>query len=283
MVLNRRAVRECAGLGENFADKIALAFFGLVAPKINNAAPRGWRLISPLVPNLWLRPKRLNGLRLLIDPADWSQTVIFDEVFLKGSYDLTKVPFQPSVIIDCGAHIGLFSLLAKGTYPNAALIVYEPNRANAAFIRYQIAKNHLDVAFHESAVSTGSGELDFVAVNSHGGRLRGRGTEGVSLSGNRTYRVRVVDFCTELGRIKPTSLLLKMDVEGEERDLLPAILPSLPEETAIFFETHSGKPGWIEAERALSASGFQVEKISDRGLFCDGFACRTPDGVSRCH
>jgi len=283
MVLNRQAVRECAALGETFRDKITLGLFGLVAPTINNAGRRRWRLVSSLMPNVWLKPKRLRGLRLLIDPADWSQTMIFDEVFLKGSYDLTKVKFQPSVIIDCGAHIGLFSLLARSDFPNADLVIYEPNRGNASFIHNQIARNGLDAAFHQSAVSTASGELDFVAVNSHGGRLEGHETDGVSADRSPIYKVKVIDFCAELARLRPASLLLKMDVEGEERSLLPAILPCLPVQTAIFFETHSGQLGWREAERLLLASGFQVEKINDRGLYCDGFAERDARGTSKCH
>lgn len=282
-MLNRQAVRECAALGETFRDKITLGLFGLVAPTINNAGRRRWRLISSLLPNVWLKPRRLKGLRLLIDPADWSQTVIFDEVFLKGSYDLAKVKFQPDVIIDCGAHIGLFSLLARSNFPNADLVIYEPNRGNASFIHNQIAGNGLDAAFHQSAVSTCPGEVDFVAVNSHGGRLQGHGTDGVSSDRSSIYKVKVVDFCAELRRMRPASLLLKMDVEGEERNLMPAILPSLPLETAIFFETHSGQLGWRDAEELLMADGFRVEKISDRGMYCDGFACRDARGTGRCH
>lgn len=281
MVLNRQAVRECAALGSNLGDKVALGLFGLVAPTINNAGRRRWRLASRLIPNVWLRPRRLNGLRLLIDPTDWSQTVIFDEVFLKGSYDLAKVPFRPDVIIDCGAHIGLFSLLARSTFPGATLIAYEPNPANAVFVRAQIEKNKAGFRFHEAAVSTESGEMDFIVFNSHGGRLS---EAGKTTTGDiPMYRVRVVDFCTALQDIRPASLLLKMDVEGEERNLLPAIVPLLPRQTALFFETHAGAEGWKEAEALLAAAGFSVQQINARGLFCDGFASRGSNGDGQCH
>ena len=274
MVLNKQAVRECAGLGSLFRDQLMLGFFGLVAPKINNSPECKWRRLYNFIPKVWLKPKKLNGLRFLIDPADWSQTVIFEEIFLRSSYDLRKVTFIPNIIIDCGAHIGLFSLLAKSVFPNATVIAYEPNPVNAFFIRNQISKNKIDVTFHQLAVSTESTELNFVAINSHGGRLEGHGTDSCQSDTASVYEVKVIDFCAVVKDIRPESLLLKIDVEGEERNLLPALVPLLPQQTALFFETHSGETGWREAEQLLLSNGFQVENINARGLYYDGFACR---------
>jgi FkbM family methyltransferase len=274
MVLNKQAVRECAALAHLFRDQLVLGFFGFVAPKINNSPDCKWRRFCNFVPKVWLKPKKLNGLRLLIDPADWSQTVIFEEIFLRSSYDLRKVTFTPSVIIDCGAHIGLFSLLSKSVFPNATVIAYEPNPVNAFFIRNQISRNKIDVTFYQLAVSTESKELNFVAINSHGGRLEGHGTDGCQSDTAPVYEVEVIDFCAAVKDIQPESLLLKMDVEGEERNLLPALVPVLPRQTALFFETHAGEAGWREAEQLLLSTGFEVENINARGLYYEGFACR---------
>jgi FkbM family methyltransferase len=282
MVLNRQAVRECAALGNLFRDQLMLGLFGFVSPKINNSPECRWRRLSSFVPKVWLKPKKLNGLSLLIDPADWSQAVIFDEVFLRSSYDLRKVTFTPGTVIDCGAHIGLFSLLARSAFPNATVIAYEPNPDNASFIQHQISRNNAHIAFHQVAVSTESKKLNFVAINSHGGRLEGHGTDGAQSHTAPVYEVKVIDFCAALKDIGPESLLLKMDIEGEERNLLPALVPVLPKRTAIFFETHAGEAGWRQAERLLLSNGFQVENINARGPYYDGFACRGSDGVSRC-
>lgn len=166
---NRPSILEYASLGGGLADCLMLGMFGLIAPESNNSwLCRLGRRAHFVQRGIWLRPKKLGGLRLLIDPTDWSQTVIFEEVFLNSSYDLGKVKFTPDVVIDCGAHIGIFSLLARGKYPNAELIAYEPNRVNGEFIRRQIAKNRLDVSFNACAVSTESAKLSFVAINSHG-------------------------------------------------------------------------------------------------------------------
>ena len=71
------------------------------------------------VPLLSVQPQRLRGLRLTISPCDWSETVVFEELFLNSAYDLHLVRFQPTDVIDCGGHIGMFSLLASRHYPEA--------------------------------------------------------------------------------------------------------------------------------------------------------------------
>ena len=281
MIVNKQAVRECAALGSVLRDQLMLGFFGFVAPKINNSLECKWRRFYKFVPKLWLKPNKLNGLGLLIDPADWSQTIIFEEIFLLSSYDLRKVTFTPSVIIDCGAHIGMFSLLAKSAFPNATVIAYEPSPVNAFFIRNQISRNKIDIMFYQLAISTESTELNFVAINSHGGRLEGHGTDGCHSDTAPIYKVKVIDFCAAVQDIRAPSLLLKMDIEGEERNLLPALVPLLPQQTALFFETHAGEAGWRDAERLLISNGFQVENISARGMYYDGFASRASERASR--
>jgi FkbM family methyltransferase len=221
-----------------------------------------------------LKPRQLGGLSLLIDPGDWSQTVIFDEIFLAGGYELDKVPFSPGLILDCGAHIGMFTLLAKNRFPNAKLIAYEPNRENAGFIQSQIEKNKLDVIFINSAVSTEATELEFIALNSHGGRLANDNRGQFGDFDGATYKVKAVNLPEAFKEMRPESLLLKMDIEGEERSILPAIIPLFPQETALFFETHFGHEEWSEIDALLTANGFRVERTTDRGKFCDGFACR---------
>jgi FkbM family methyltransferase len=262
-------VARCASLGGNLQDKLFLALFGLIAPRQDRSRARWWRVFASAIPAFWVRPKPLNGFRLLINPTDWSQTVIFEEVFLQSSYDLTKVKFTPDVILDCGAHIGIFSLLARSTFPGARLTAYEPNPRNVRRIRCQISRNDLDMDLVESAVSIETKRLFFKAGrNSHAGVLLHDGSK------KGTYEVPVIDLPAALKQMQPASLLLKMDVEGEERSILPALVPILPRQSALFFETHAGEAGWREVEALLISNGFQVEKISVYGQCVNGFACR---------
>lgn len=269
-----RGVMQYASLGHHLRDKATLGLYRLISGSANSSRNREIGKIAKRSPMMWLRPSLLNGMRLLIDPTDASQTVIFDEIFLQESYDLSKVPFTPETIIDCGAHIGMFLLLAAVRFPHSRLIGYEPNPKNAALVQKQLWRNSLDVEFHQAAVSAAHGTARFVAINSHGGRLSGANQGPIPSSGFDEYIVEVLDLQAEIERIRPNALLLKMDIEGEERDVLPAIMQALPCKTALFFETHFGDAGWLEIQKLLNIHGFGVEQINSRGLYCDGFAFR---------
>ena len=269
-------IAKYASLGCSLLDKAALGWFGF-APLAANS--RRYRRISQLAsafPKMWLKPRQLRGLHLLIDPTDWSQVVIFDEIFLRSGYDMSKVDFIPDVIIDCGAHIGMFSLLAASTFPNASVVAYEPNPRNVMLAHEQVKRNKLHIDIRQAAVSTSSTKMEFASIvtNSHGGRLIHDVAPEIQHSKIETFVVEVVDLKSEIQKLKPDRLLLKMDIEGEERRVLPEIVPILPGRTALFFETHSGEPGWREIETLLRAHDFDVQQINARGEFFDGFALR---------
>jgi FkbM family methyltransferase len=206
---------------------------------------------------------------VLIHPADWSQTIIFDEIFVHHNYDLSKVPFEPSAVVDCGAHIGMFSLLAAANFPQANLYAFEPDPSNAEMIRRQVQANRLRVELFEAAVSTAAGEGSFILGNSHSGRL-----SGIAAPNSRRIQVRLIDFPDFVARLKGGRLLLKLDVEGAEDALVPILMSRLPSQCAVYFETHSGEAGWKSIATQFSANGFVVEQINSRGEFADGYACR---------
>ena len=267
MMLFRNNPFRYVHLGKSRGDRLAFMIFGFIAPPHNRSCNRCWRIFSRFVPMLWLRPIALGGRKVLIDPTDWSQTLIFDEIFIARTYEITQFGFVPETIIDCGAHIGMFSLVAAAAFPQANIVAFEPNPNNAAQIRKQISKNGLTVKLIESAVSINSSERYFHVSNSHHGRLVESHDEGA-------FQVSTTDLPEMLERLKPTNLLIKIDIEGEEEILLPAIVPLLPKDCAVFFETHSGIAGWEKIKCLLSENGFGVRQINARGLFYDGFASR---------
>jgi FkbM family methyltransferase len=268
MALDRKRIGQTVSLGANGWDKLRLFFFALMAPAQDGPQGRLRRKFGSLIPEIRVKPKQLNGAQLSINPNDWSQTVIFEEVFINNNYDLDKVKFIPDLIIDCGAHIGMFSLLARCKFPKARMVSYEPNPQNVGWVRRQIARNKLDIQLFDCAVSTEAKTFNFAWGNSHSGRLIHEASNGTH------YQVSAIDFPQAVKDLHPQSLLLKMDVEGEEELILPKLMPFLPQKSAMFFETHAGDDGWRKIEMLLKANGFQVEQINSRGLFCDGFAWR---------
>lgn len=67
-----------------------------------------------------------------------SDDAVFDQVFIRGDYDI-DFPFQPKLIVDAGAHIGLFSILMKSRFPESRLIAIEPDEENYAMLQSNLA------------------------------------------------------------------------------------------------------------------------------------------------
>jgi FkbM family methyltransferase len=253
--------------GDSMSARSKLWLLGLLAPVSPNDLRLAWT--KRFVPLLYVRPNRLGGLRLAICPSDWSETVIFEELFLSLGYDLNLVQFSPTHVIDCGGHIGMFSLLASNRYPHAKLRVYEPNPANFDRIQVNNRINGLSWECIAGAVSAADGQADLNVVNSHGSSL-----SESPMPAARSVHVRTYGLGGVIQALAPERLLLKLDVEGEERRMWPGLIPVLPETCAIFFETHHGREGWLLAENLLTKSGFVVRELNERGPFFDGFACR---------
>jgi hypothetical protein len=91
-------------------------------------------------------------------------------------------------------------------------------------------------------------------------------------------RVPVEDLRRVLATLAPERLLLKLDVEGEEAGLFPALLPHLPRHCAVFFEWHQGAESYARLESELRAAGFAAgavrEHVFDGVRYIDAFAQR---------
>jgi FkbM family methyltransferase len=234
-----------------------------------------------LLPELVIRPAPLGGLRLALNPLDLIHMGTFDEIVIDNAYDLRLVPFIPDQIFDCGGHIGLFSLLARSRYPMARLTIFEPNPHNVEWIRRQARLNAMNIEVVHAAVSISQGEADFVERdNSQSGHLvddtwkHSDWDEQIRGPPSRRYSVRLIDLPAMLLERRPERLLLKLDVEGEEARIIPALFDVLPQETALFFETHHGEAGWDRAKQQFTNHGFAVECRRSIEDCVDGFALR---------
>ena len=122
------------------------------------------------------------------------------------------------------------------------------------------------------------------AVSSFDGRsfLSGSGCGGTigCVDAERSQSVAVTDLLAFLVDISPQALLLKIDIEGEERELLPLLIPRLPKTCALFFEWHHKESAFGDIEASLSEQGFSVRRNRLRSapegcVYLDAFAIRT--------
>jgi FkbM family methyltransferase len=278
----RRARKESLAVGR--AVTLARSADGLRATPalflvgMAHATPARWAgslLRAGGVARLRLRPRRLQGYELVVDPSDGGHTCVVEEFFVPPvAYDLELITFTPSAVIDCGAHIGAFTLLARRRFPSAALTAFEPNPGNVEWLRDNVRRNHLTgVEVVPAAVSTAAGRslFRFTPNESEGGRLS---ESGLRRPGAAETEVTVVDLPAFVRRLAPASLLLKLDIEGEEERLMSPLLAALPRTCAIFFETHRGVEGWDAVRGALEAGAFSTRLLRQRDVFFDGLAVR---------
>jgi FkbM family methyltransferase len=223
---------------------IALSMFRTRPAEGSGVAARWARR---LLPYIWIRPAKLGGLSVRLDPSDLTQFVIFEEAFIEGVYRLDSVVFTPDAIIDCGAFEGYFSLLAASRFPGVPIIAFEPNDRNRSGLNTNVQRNHLAIDVRPSAVSTTDGMASF-SGGGCGGRLGAPTADSIV--------VPVVDLRRLIVELSAERLLLKLDIEGEEATLLPALMPVLPQQCAIFFEWHQGTEGYQRVVSLLSAHGF---------------------------
>lgn len=174
------------------------------------------------------------------------------ELVLQRIYD----PLPAGTVIDAGAHVGVFSLLAAQHADR--VVSLEPDPINFGVLELNVRLNKLDnleprcralwtepgeVAYHDSWHTTG-----------------GRVGPGGAL---RVQTATLDELVEELGPIS----LLKLDVEGAEEAVLPAAT-RLGEIDRIVAELHLTSPG---EERpmveALETAGFAVRLVPAADLY----------------
>jgi FkbM family methyltransferase len=214
-----------------------------------------------------LHPRMLGGLSVAVDPTSGAEVMAYDELFIEAVYDLSRVPFTPEVVLDCGAFSGWFSLLAASRYPGAKIVAFEPHPANYARTRENLTANRLEIETRNEALSDTEGELWFTG-SGMGGYLTTTGGEG-------DVAVHVVRFRDVVARLGSRRLLVKLDVEGEEERIVPDAVEALPQECAVFFETHRGEAGYRAVAEVFTRAGFRVEHSRTHGeKYFDAFAVR---------
>ncbi|EHN10416.1 methyltransferase FkbM family [Patulibacter medicamentivorans] len=133
--------------------------------------------------------------------------------------DVYPVAASDRVVVDVGANIGIFSVFALTRHPEVRVHAFEPVPENLAVLRGNLAPFGDRVTIHETAVAEQDGEVSF------GVEPTGRyGGIGVETAEQITVPTRAIagllrDVLDREGRID----VLKMDVEGLERDLLAAV------------------------------------------------------------
>lgn len=177
------------------------------------------------------------------------------EVFLERAYDLLSVTVSPTLIVDAGAHIGTFAVLAGLTFPSARLVSFEPDPENFRLLTRNVARNRVRADLQDLALSNFEGQTFLDGPSSMGRRI--------GATTGRLVPVRRLTKLIDLSRVE--RLLLKLDVEGAEWTILEDCAADLPESTIIFIETHRGDDDLKRLAQFSCRFGFSHEHTRDKG------------------
>jgi FkbM family methyltransferase len=238
----------CIRLGARWSDRLRLVaatldfhvanLAGLRSCECEVAVPYRVRLGTQAV-DLWLR--RRTG-----------DFFILHEIFTCAVYSIPEEwAGHVATVVDLGANVGLTTLFVAQTFPDARYVCVEPNPANAAVLRRNVAWLGERAEVIEVVVTDHSGQIAFDdARPSYDGHIAVSGQTG-----------RMVQCCTldeivtscDLDRID----LIKIDIEGAEREVVRSSAACLRKVKTIIIELH-GDYSLSDFEKDVTPLGFTV-------------------------
>ena len=185
---------------------------------------------------------------------------VFRQTYMWRELD-APFPFSPATIVDAGANIGVTTRYLARKFPGAQVISLEIDEANLALLRYntahlrQVTVRPMALWGHRARVTIenpGAETDGYRAVESRDGDIEAIGVEELlDESGIRTLD------------------LLKMDIEGGERDVF-SLSPErwLGRGRMILVELHERyRPGCVAAlERVIRAGHYRVTRSGEYHL-----------------
>lgn len=221
--------------------------------KLRRLGKREWRNYYRWLYRMKHTPRRKPGAVSIgarpVVYGDWAAFLgAYADIFCSELYRFRPEGDRPT-ILDVGANIGLATLWWKLHYPAARVLAVEADPKIYSMLETNVRTfGFADVQLLNAAAWTGSGVLKFSPDDSDGGRVSSEGIEvnAVSLA-ELIERFDTVDF-------------LKLDIEGGERTVLPAIEGSLRRVRTMFCEYHSsvGEPQRLdEVLHVINRAGFR--------------------------
>jgi FkbM family methyltransferase len=221
-------------------------------------------------------PSRVR-LSTLIHPVDVrlirADVSTFFQIFVNREYDFTQYPQGKRIsehyrsilssgrrplIVDVGANIGLASIFLASMYPEARVISVEPDVENFAILTGN-ASSYSSIRCVRGAVSDRSGKA---TLGNRKGGAAGYRLEEESGDGGVEVDIYTMDQIIEMGEGDEV-LIVKMDVEGEEKSIFRCAESWLPRTHLLIVEIHDWMLPGSGSSRALfrALSNLPIEYV----------------------
>lgn len=176
---------------------------------------------------------------------DWR---VFRGVFVRKDY---ATDYRDSVVVDVGAHRGLFAAFAmqEGC---ACVLAYEPDPINFSYLRRNtesLATSRQEVRIHPWAVGASSGTVQFYTYNESWSHSLVKRTDRTPVSTIEVSQVafdQIMDTAVAVAQGRH-HIIVKVDAEGAEYDILYHTSPkALARIDELFVETHTYATGTVD-------------------------------------
>jgi len=199
---------------------------------------------------------KMNGF-IIHAPDYCTLSLLIKEKFVHNEYFFPSETDRP-VIIDAGAHIGISLIYFRSLYPAATVHCFEPSSDMFRYLEKNMMANKMEnVILHRKAVARNEGVAK-LAIPGNGANINYRLTDDEASEDVQTIRLSA--YMQNLPQID----LLKMDIEGAEREVLrdlDAVLQT-PKISRMIFELHgTSLPGDREIFQMLAARGYSVSTV----------------------
>ena len=193
-----------------------------------------------------------NGFRFLDSESFINQ---FHDIYRRELLRFSSSIKNP-LILDCGSNIGVSVCYFKKIYPDSRIIAFEPDQKIFSTLKHNTQNfNSSNLKLHNSAVWTENTNLRFISNGADGGKIGHNGDQSVDAQ-------KLSNFLSN--RVN----MLKIDIEGAEKFVLPSIAEYLKNVEYLFLELHIDKnePELLEQTcQLLRANRFRY-KIDSVGL-----------------
>jgi len=193
-----------------------------------------------------------------------SDVYVWHEIFTDGEYEVVDL-VDPEWILDLGANVGYSALWFAKRYPRANIIAVEPDTANYELLLTNVADEPRIHPVCAAVASAGAPRQRVTTVNDGwgGASLRTKpiddgnsGAEGADFAGV----VDSIDVATLLDQFGIERLdLMKVDVEGAERDIFGSSEPWIGRVDAIVAELHDRFAPGCEEIFVRATADFEVQ------------------------
>ena len=179
--------------------------------------------------------------------------------------DLLAALEPDDVFWDVGGNIGTHTCLAASMLPAGMVVSFEPHPDNATVLATNVNHNGFDhVSIHHVALGAVEGHETLTIT----GKGSGYGTHSlVGSDGVGTIEVPVKRGDDLIADGLPAPTVLKIDVQGFERDVLAGLTEALlaPTCRVVLVEVHPPRVPVAEIEATLGDAGFETTAFSKPG------------------